>query len=95
MAKGESSFIWDSEKELFNIARHGINFATAARAFKDPKRKIYVDSKHSGKEERYFCIGKIEGKIVTVRFTYRSGKIRIFGAGYWRKGREYYEKKDG
>ena len=94
MAEGESSFLWDPEKELFNIARHGINFATAARVFKDPKRKIYVDSKHSDKEERYFCIGKIEGKIVTVRFMYRSGRIRIFGAGYWRKGREYYEKKD-
>jgi len=28
------------------------------------------------------------------RFTYREDKIRIFGAGYWRKGRFYYEKKD-
>jgi len=94
MAEGESSFIWDLEKEFFNIARHGVDFSIAARVFKDPQRKIYVDSKHSGKEERYFCIGKVEGKILTVRFTYRSTKIRIFGAGYWRKGKEYYEKKD-
>ncbi|MGB4520668.1 MAG: BrnT family toxin [Candidatus Omnitrophota bacterium] len=45
-------------------------------------------------EERFFCIGKVEGKILTVRFIYRGGKIRIFGAGYWRKGERYYEKKD-
>jgi predicted RNA binding protein YcfA (HicA-like mRNA interferase family) len=30
--------------------------------------------------------------ILTVRFTYRKNKIRIIGAGYWRKGKEIYEK---
>lgn len=87
-------FIWDFEKELTNIARHGVDFTTALLAFKDPKRKIYFDSKHSDKEDRYFCIGKVNEKILTVRFTYRSERIRIIGAGYWRKGREYYDKKD-
>lgn len=94
MDKKTSSFTWDLERELVNIHKHGVDFVTAARAFKDPNRKIYIDSKHSGKEERHFCIGKVEGKILTVRFTYRGGKIRIFGAGYWRKGEEYYEQED-
>jgi hypothetical protein len=71
-----------------------MDFDTAAQVFKDPKRKVYVDSRHSVKEERLFCIGKVGNKIVTVRFTYRENKIRIFGAGYWRKGKVYYEKKD-
>ena len=78
---------------MINIHRHGVDFATAAKAFKDHKRKIYIDSKHSEKEERFFCIGKVEGKTLTVRFTYRGRRIRIFGAGYWRKGKQYYEKK--
>ena len=94
MDKETESFIWDPERELANIAKHGIDFATAARAFRDPERKIYTDSKHSEKEERFFCIGKAGDKIITVRFAYRGGKIRIFGAGYWRKGRDYYEEKD-
>lgn len=89
-----SSFIWDSEKELANIVKHGIDFITAAKAFKDPKRKIYIDSKHSADEERLFCVGKVNDKVITVRFTYRGGKIRIIGAGYWRKGKLYYEKND-
>ncbi|NQT06118.1 MAG: BrnT family toxin [Candidatus Omnitrophica bacterium] len=93
MKKNQSSFTWDYEKELANIAKHGIDFLAAARAFKDPKRKIFVDSKHSDKEKRLFCIGKVEDKVLTVRFTYRSGKIRIIGAGYWRKGGKYYEKE--
>jgi len=53
-----------------------------------------IDSKHTREEERFFCIGKVEHKIITVRFTYREGKIRIFGAGYWRKGKVFYEKND-
>lgn len=89
-----SSFIWDPEKELANIAKHGVDFITAAKVFKDSKRKIYIDAKHSKKEERFFCIGKVEGRILTVRFTYRGDKIRIIGAGFWRKGKHYYEKKD-
>ncbi|MDD5253442.1 MAG: BrnT family toxin [Candidatus Omnitrophica bacterium] len=94
MEEGNKSFVWDLNRESVNILKHGVDFNTALRAFKDPKRKIYIDSKHSLKEERLFCIGKVGKKIVTVRFTYRGDKIRIFGAGYWRKGRVYYEKKD-
>jgi hypothetical protein len=33
------------------------------------------------------CIGKTGAGILTVRFTYRD-QIRIFGAGYWRKGKK-------
>jgi hypothetical protein len=31
---------------------------------------------------------------MTVRFTYRAGVIRIFGAGYWRKGKKIYEREN-
>lgn len=36
---------------------------------------------------------KLGNRIITVRFTYRNGKIRLFGAGYWRKGKKAYEEK--
>jgi hypothetical protein len=29
-----------------------------------------------------------------VRFTYRENVIRIFGAGYWRKGKQIYEQEN-
>ncbi len=44
--------------------------------------------------KRFYCFGKIAGNIVTVRFTYRNNKIRIIGAGYWRKGKQIYEKEN-
>ena len=87
-------FIWNAQKELINIQKHGVDFATAARAFLDPKRRIYNDSRHSLVEPRHFCFGKVDDRVMTVRYVYRQGKIRIFGAGYWRKGSAYYEKKD-
>lgn len=53
------------------------------------------DSFNSWKgSERYYCIGKVEVGIMPVRFTYRKNKIRIIGAGYWRKGKDiYYEER--
>jgi uncharacterized DUF497 family protein len=88
----ESNFEWDPEKEKINIYKHGIDFATAAEAFTDPKRRIIIDSKHNRTEQRLFCLGKVNGRILTVRFTYRGGKIRIIGAGFWRGGKLHYEK---
>jgi len=88
------SFVWNEEKERINIEKHNIDFKTAAKAFGDKKRIIIKDEKHSSTEERLFCIGKVNSKIITVRFTYRNGKIRIFGAGFWRKGGALYAKKN-
>jgi len=87
------SFIWDSRKEKVNRSKHKVDFILAAQVFADENRKIFIDGKHSSREERYFCVGKVKNRILTVRFTYRNNKIRIIGAGYWRKGRKYYEEK--
>ncbi len=94
MDKIIGKFIWDRAKERKNTKKHGINFSVASRVFLDPERKIYVDIEHSKHEERFFCIGKVGNRIITVRFAYRQEMIRIIGAGYWRKGKGYYEKQD-
>jgi uncharacterized protein len=90
----EASFEWDTRKNEENKLKHGISFELAQYAFDDPNRVITLDYKHSTKKEkRYFCFGLLKGVIITVRFTWRNGIIRIFGAGYWREGRiVYYEK---
>ncbi len=94
MDRDYGSFVWDAGKEKINLAKHGVDFVTASRAFLDPRRKIFVNAKHSRIEERFYCIGNVGGRILTVRFVYRGKKIRIFGAGYWRGGRKYYESKE-
>ena len=88
------NFDWEEEKNKKNIKKHGISFNEAQYAFEDPKRVIALDLKHSKDETRYYCFGKLGDGILTVRFTYRQGKIRIIGAGYWRKGTKNYEKEN-
>lgn len=90
----KSSFEWDGRKDAENQDKHGVPFALAQYAFADPKRVIAEDAAHSGQERRYFCFGRVGDGILTVRFTYRPGAIRIFGAGYWRKGKVIYEREN-
>jgi uncharacterized DUF497 family protein len=85
--KSQPSFEWDDAKDRANRAKHAVSFALAQAAFFDPRRVIAEDLDHSDAEARYFCFGKVAAAVVTVRFTYRAGRIRIFGAGYWRKGK--------
>ena len=91
MAKAR--FEWDSRRDRENQKKHGISFAKAQFAFADPNRVIAEDLSHSSGEKRYYCFGWVEGGVLTVRFTYRGEVIRIFGAGYWRKGKRIYEQK--
>jgi len=88
------TFAWDERKSAKNLVKHGIPFSLAQYAFGDPDRVIAEDASHSTKEQRYFCFGRVGQGILTVRFTYRSSVIRIFGAGYWRKGKVIYEREN-
>jgi uncharacterized DUF497 family protein len=90
----EVTFEWDDRKATENECKHGVSFVLAQRAFLDPKRVIARDLKHSGSEKRYYCMGRVGEGIVTVRFTFRGGTIRIIGAGYWRQGKKLYEKQN-
>ncbi len=92
--KKRSDFEWDPGKDQLNQEKHGVSFALAQLAFFDHSRVILEDLEHSGEEKRYYCIGRVSEGVMTVRFTYRKSKIRIIGAGYWRKGKKIYEKEN-
>ena len=87
-------FEWDPGKDKENQKKHGVAFAMAQFAFADPRRVIAEDLSHSGGEKRYYCFGQVDAGILTVRFTFREDVIRIFGAGYWRRGKAIYEREN-
>ena len=89
------SFEWDAEKDRINRRKHGVAFFEAQLAFLDRHRVIAEDLSHSTGEQRYFCFGRTGVGVMTVRFTHRGGRIRIIGAGYWRKGKTIYERENG
>ena len=82
------TFEWDEKKNSENIAKHKVSFEKAQDAFFDVNRIILEDVKHSVSEKRYFCIGKTDEGVLTVR----GQSIRIYGTGYWRQGKKRYEE---
>ncbi len=89
-----AQFVWDDKKNDANLKKHLVSFQVAQMAFMDTSRVIARDLGHSETGERYYCFGKVDGGVLTVRFTYRGNLIRIFGAGFWRKGKQIYDKEN-
>ena len=92
-------FEWDDEKEKINIAKHGIDFATAARVFGDENRLEIYDEAHSYNEDRYITIGSVDAVtfIVMVVYTERGESIRLISARKATKqeGRMYHDYSQG
>ena len=71
-------FEWDEEKNLKNIAKHGINFYKAKELFARPY-EIIESNKYE--EERYILVGKSEeGIFISIIYTLREDRIRIISA---------------
>ncbi len=92
MAKAR--FEWDPAKDEENKRKDGVGFSRAQHAFADARRVMAQDTTHNSREERFFCFGEVDDGVLTVRFTFRAGVIRFFGAGYWRKGKMIYEREN-
>lgn len=86
-------FEWDAAKEAANLAKHGVDFSSVGRAWTDPNRLIFRTPGLTRDEVRWQFVGWNGQGVLTVRFTLRKGKIRIVGAGYWRKQKNLYEEQ--
>jgi uncharacterized DUF497 family protein len=86
-------FEWDPKKDRENQRKHGVAFSKAQFAFPDPSRVIAEDLSHSAGEQRYYCFGRVDSGVLTVRFTFRDDIVQIFGASYWRRGKAIYERQ--
>ncbi len=89
-----SGFEWDPAKDAANQLKHGVSFTEARAVFLDSSRVIAKDVTRTKTEERWYCFGKVGGRIMTGRCTYRAKLIRIIGAGYWTEGRKVYEAQN-
>lgn len=91
-------FEWDENKEKINMAKHGIDFSTAALVFGDVNRIEMFDALHSEYENRYITIGEIHGVaiVLLVVYTERGEAIRLISARKATKQerRKYYGTKE-
>jgi hypothetical protein len=86
-------FEWDPAREAENLAKHNVDFSTVGIAWSDPARLVFRHPGMTRDELRCQFVGFDGRGILTVRFTLRSGRIRVIGAGYWRKQKGIYEQQ--
>ena len=85
------NFVCDPGKRLANAQKHAIDLIRASEVFFDPFAISFFDDKHSGQEDRYSIIGKMENeKLAYVVYALRGEAVRLISA---RKAtsRETYE----
>jgi uncharacterized protein len=73
-------FEWDDEKNRLNRAKHGWDFARAARVFGDPFAVTEEDRTLAYDEFRYRITGMVNGQLITVIYTERPGIYRLISA---------------
>ena len=69
-------FEWDENKRLFNIRKHGIDFADAEAVFEGDTVTV-EDNRFDYGEVRFITLGLLEDDVVVVVHTERKNKIRI------------------
>jgi len=72
-------FEWYSEKERLIAEKHGLDMETIKKIFDDPFRIIQYDEAHSGLEDRWQILGKVNDVLFSV-YTERDEKVRIITA---------------
>ncbi|MFN7901652.1 MAG: BrnT family toxin [Holosporales bacterium] len=71
---------WDEEKNLYNIAKHGIDFAVAKRIFEEAII-TKADTRRDYGEPRFVSIGTIgDSVVVVVVYTQRNNHVRLISA---------------
>lgn len=73
-------FEWDDSKAAANLAKHGVNFEYAARAFFDPRGLELPDNRLDYGEKRSILLAMIHGRVHVVVYTLRGTTIRIISA---------------
>jgi len=87
-------FEWDQGNLLKNWEGHGVTGSECEQIFFNHPRVVASDSKHSGKEDRYFVLGRTDvGRLLFAVFMTRKNLMRIISArDMSRKERKAYER---
>ena len=69
-------FVWDEEKRLANLSKHGLDFADAEQVFNSPL-VIFEDTRAAYGEQRMIAMGMLQALIVVIVHVDASDMIRI------------------
>lgn len=93
-----TGFDWDDDNFYKNIEKHNVFDTETEQVFFNHPLVVKRDVKHSGKEERFYALGKSNhDRQLFIAFTIRSDKIRVISARDMTKREirvyENYEKR--
>ncbi len=88
----DDEFEWDEAKAASNLAKHKVSFEMARLVFDDAFALIEIDTSIDYGEERLIVTGMIQGRLLSVVYTERMGRIRLISArkSTQREQNEYY-----
>lgn len=86
----DGGFEWDAAKARANLAKHGVSFEAACRAFVDAFAVERIDDGNRGSEVRYVMTGMANSVLLTVVYTERGARMRIISA---RKATRYEQEE--
>jgi uncharacterized DUF497 family protein len=87
-------FVWNAQKAVGNLRKHGVSFHEAATVFLDPLSVTGEDPDHSLEERRFVTFGmSSSGRLLVIAHTVRDDAIRIITAREATRGeRKLYEE---
>jgi uncharacterized DUF497 family protein len=93
---GQGEFEWDDIKAAANLAKHGVSFEQARRAFADPLAIDFADDRRHYGEERSLLLGMVGNRLLVVVHTMRGDRVRIISAreAEPHERRRYHEKSN-
>ena len=86
-------FEWDEAKDRSNVAKHGIDFATARRIFDGPVL-TRPDLRRDYGEPRHVSVGRAGPAVIVVAHTPRGDRLRLISArpASRKERRSYHER---
>lgn len=69
-------FVWNEEKRLANLSKHGLDFADAEQVFNNPL-VLFEDSRAEYGEQRMIAMGMLQALIVVIVHVDANDIIRI------------------
>lgn len=76
--KDRLEFEWSTQKAHENLAKHGVSFPDATKAWTDPWALLVPTPR--GEEARAMLIGTVGGVVLSVVHVARDGRIRLISA---------------
>ena len=76
----DGQYEWDENKDRLNKKNHGVSFTEILEIFDDPAFLEAYDHEHSGKEDRYYGIGCLNGILYIIVFYTPRMRKRIISA---------------